>query len=84
MAGLHWEGVASCPPIKNVPTTNIKHLTLIMGGQDATPSQCMLAGRLQKIWTNKELFVYLFVMILAIFWLKRLSSWGVPNLPLTE
>ena len=55
-----------------------------MGGQDATPSQCNLAERLQKIWTNKELFVYLFVMILAIFWLKRLSSWGVPNLPLTE
>lgn len=55
-----------------------------MGGQDATPPQCMLAERLQKIWTNKELFVYLFVMILAIFWLKRLSSWGVPNLPLTE
>ena len=55
-----------------------------MGGQDATPSQYMLAERLQKIWTNKELFVYLFVMILAIFWLKRLSSWGVPNLPLTE
>ena len=59
-------------------------LAKIMGGQDATPSQCMLAERLQKIWTNKELFVYLFVMILAIFWLKRLSSWGVPNLPLTE
>ena len=38
MAGLHWKGVASCPPIKNVPTTNIKHLTLIMGGQDATLS----------------------------------------------
>ena len=48
------------------------------------PPQYMLAERLQKIWTNKELFVYLFVMILAIFWLKRLSSWGVPNLPLTE
>ena len=76
------------------------NLAKIMGGQDATPSQCnlakkwagrmprppqcMLAERLQKIWTNKELFVYLFVMILAIFWLKRLSSWGVPNLPLTE
>ena len=28
MAGLHWEGAASCPPIKNVPTTNLKHLTL--------------------------------------------------------
>ena len=38
MAGLHWEGVASFPPIKNVPTTNIKRLTLIMGGQDATLS----------------------------------------------
>ena len=60
------------------------NLAKIMGGQDATPSQCMLAEHLQKIWTNKELFVYLFVMILAIFWLKRLSSWGVPNLPLTE
>ena len=44
MAGLHWEGAASCPPIKNVPTTNIKHLTLIMGGQDATlsPVQVLL------------------------------------------
>ena len=53
-------------------------------GKMPRPPQCMLAERLQKIWTNKELFVYLFVMILAIFWLKRLSSWGVPNLPLTE
>lgn len=53
-------------------------------GKMPRPPQYMLAGRLQKIWTNKELFVYLFVMILAIFWLKRLSSWGVPNLPLTE
>lgn len=53
-------------------------------GRMPRPHQCMLAERLQKIWTNKELFVYLFVMILAIFWLKRLSSWGVPNLPLTE
>ena len=53
-------------------------------GKMPRPPQYMLAERLQKIWTNKELFVYLFVMILAIFWLKRLSSWGVPNLPLTE
>ena len=60
MAGLHWEGVASCPPIKNVPTTNIKHLTLIMGGQDATPPQCMLAERLQKNM-DKQRVVCLFV-----------------------
>ena len=53
-------------------------------GRKPRSPQCNLAERLQKIWTNKELFVYLFVMILAIFWLKRLSSWGVPNLPLTE
>ena len=53
-------------------------------GRMPRPPQYMLAEHLQKIWTNKELFVYLFVMILAIFWLKRLSSWGVPNLPLTE
>ena len=60
MAGLHWEGVASCPPIKKVPTTNIKHLTLIMGGQDATPSQCNLAEHLQKNM-DKQRVVCLFV-----------------------
>ena len=67
-----------------MPRTHQYMLAKKWAGKMPRPPQCMLAERLQKIWTNKELFVYLFVMILAIFWLKRLSSWGVPNLPLTE
>ena len=59
MLAKKWAGRMPRPPQYNLAKN--------MGGQDATPSQCNLAERLQKIWTNKELFVYLFVMILAIF-----------------
>ena len=68
LAGLHWEGAASCPPNK------LRISKLIMGGQDATPSQYILAdeklvfgfkyegGDMQ---TFAQLIVLLFIHIFA-------------------